>query len=71
VSLATELLVRWAPILRGLELRSGSKGRFEVTLDGQLVFSKAALDRFPEDGEVPRIFEKVLGPPAPWRSAKR
>ena len=26
-------------------------GVFEVTVDGTLLFSKKALDRFPEDGE--------------------
>src|SRR5207247_10106097 len=43
VSLANELLAGWAPILRTVELRSGSTGWFEVILDGDLVFSKAQL----------------------------
>jgi len=30
----------------------GSKGQFDVTADGELVFSKWEVDRFPEDGEV-------------------
>lgn len=29
-----------------------SGGVFEVELDGELVFSKKALDRFPEDAEI-------------------
>jgi selenoprotein W-related protein len=29
-----------------------SGGVFEVTVDGTLVFSKRALDRFPEHGEI-------------------
>jgi selT/selW/selH-like putative selenoprotein len=67
VSLATEILVRWAPIMRTVEIRSGEKGRFEVSLDGKPVFSKAASDRFPEPGEVTRTFEKELGPRLEWR----
>lgn len=67
MSLADELLGRWAPIMRGLELRSGASGRFEITLDGELVFSKAALGRFPEAGEVARSFEEKLGAPIAWR----
>ena len=27
-------------------------GRFEVTMDGELVFSKLAEGRFPEDSEI-------------------
>lgn len=34
------------------ELISGSGGVFEITVDGKKVFSKKALGRFPEDGEI-------------------
>jgi predicted Rdx family selenoprotein len=67
VSLASELLARWAPIMRTVELRSGGSNRFEITLDGELLFSKKALDRFPEPGEIAGLFERRLGPPLEWR----
>jgi selT/selW/selH-like putative selenoprotein len=67
VSLAKELLGRWAPIMRTVELQSGSSGRFEITLDGELLFSKKASGRFPKPGEVAGLFEKKLGPPLEWR----
>jgi len=35
-----------------VELIEGKDGVFEVTVDGDLVFSKRALGRFPDDGEV-------------------
>ena len=70
MSLATEILVRWAPIMRTVDLRSGEKGRFEVTLDGKPVFSKAATKRHAEPGEVARLMEATLGPPLDWREAK-
>jgi selenoprotein W-related protein len=35
-----------------VELVPSHGGRFEVSLDGKLVFSKKATGRFPEDGEV-------------------
>ena len=35
-----------------VSLRTGSKGRFEVTLDDQLIFSKVKLHRFPNPGEI-------------------
>jgi selenoprotein W-related protein len=34
------------------ELLASRGGVFEVSVDGKLVFSKRALDRFPEPGEV-------------------
>lgn len=50
-----------------VSLRSGSKGRFEVTLDEQLIFSKLKLHRFPSRGEILKLAEPVLGPPIDWR----
>ena len=35
-----------------VELLKGTSGAFEVTIDGELVFSKQALGRFPSDEEV-------------------
>jgi selenoprotein W-related protein len=68
VSLAGALLGGWAPIMRAVELQSGSEGRFEISLDGELVFSKKQLGRFPKPGEIAGLFEKKLGPPLEWRS---
>ncbi len=48
-------------------LRTGSKGRFEVTLDDRLIFSKAKLRRFPYSGEILKLAEPTLGPPLDWR----
>jgi selT/selW/selH-like putative selenoprotein len=50
-----------------VSLRSGSKGRFEVALDDELIFSKAKLKRFPQRGEILRLAEPVLGQPIDWR----
>jgi selT/selW/selH-like putative selenoprotein len=40
------------------EIQPGSKGSFEVSLDGKLLFSKLKEHRFPEADE---IFSKVDG----------
>ena len=64
--MAAELIARWAPYLN-VELRAGSKGRFEVSLDGRLLFSKAELKRFPAEGEIVSLVAPALGPPAEWR----
>jgi selenoprotein W-related protein len=63
VALADEVLGQWAPILTGLELQSGRGGRLEVSVDDELVFSKAELGRFPEDGEISRLLRERLGEP--------
>ena len=64
--MAAELIARWAPYLT-LELVPGEKGMFEVSLDGNLVFSKTELKRFPAEGEIVSLLTPALGEPAPWR----
>lgn len=54
---------RWAPIIRTVELVPSSKGRFEVTLDDELLFSKANLGRHAEPGEVVALVADRVGPP--------
>ena len=41
------------------DLRPSRGGVFEVNVNGALVFSKKALGRFPEEGEVLRIVRKA------------
>ena len=50
-----------------VSLRTGSKGRFEVTIDDQLIFSKVKLRRFPNRGEILALAEPMLGPQIAWR----
>lgn len=38
-------------------LIKGKDGVFDVMVDGELVFSKHRVGRFPEPGEVPRLME--------------
>ena len=42
-------------------LEKSSGGVFEVSLDGELLFSKKALGRFPQPGEVEKVLEPRLG----------
>lgn len=62
VGLTDELLQGWAPIIETIELVPSSKGRFEVTLDGDLIFSKASLGRHASPGEVVGLVRDRLGP---------
>jgi len=42
------------------ELVKGQGGVFEIALDGELIFSKKALERFPAPGEVEAALAKRL-----------
>jgi len=44
-------------------LQPSSRGRFEVTLDGELIFSKAALGRHAKAGEIVKVVAQRVGPP--------
>ena len=56
------MLTGWAPIIETIELIPSSKGRFEVIVDGELVFSKAALGRHAQAGEVVGLVRERIGP---------
>jgi selenoprotein W-related protein len=59
-----KILQGWGPITKSFELIMASWGTFEVTLDGELIFSKWALgQRFPKPGELEAIIEARIGPP--------
>jgi selT/selW/selH-like putative selenoprotein len=45
-----------------VELIPSSKGRFEVTLDGELIFSKASLGRHARPAEVAGLVRDRIGP---------
>jgi len=44
-----------------VKLIEGKDGVFEVVVEGDLVFSKRRIGRFPDDGEVVRIINRNSG----------
>jgi selenoprotein W-related protein len=62
VGLTDELLTGWAPVIKDIELLPSSKGRFEVTLDDELIFSKANLGRHAKPGEIAGLVRERIGP---------
>lgn len=56
-----ELLADFAPVIKTLTLIPSSGGRFEVEVDGELIYSKKATGRHAEPGEIRRLFQKVTG----------
>jgi selenoprotein W-related protein len=59
--LADELLQKFTPFIESLTLTPSSGGRFEVTLNDELIYSKKELGRHAEPGEVARLFEEKTG----------
>ena len=57
-SLEVELKSKFEHV--NIELISSGGGVFEVTLEKDLIFSKKALERFPEDGEVEKLIQENL-----------
>ena len=43
-----------------VELIAGSGGVYEVELDGKMIFSKKALNRFPDDGEIIKLVGELM-----------
>lgn len=60
MSLATELLEAFEPEIETLTLIPSDGGRFEITVNGDLIYSKLATARHAESGEVAGLIRKLL-----------
>ena len=49
-------------MIADISMLPSSRGRFEVTLDGDLIFSKAALGRHAQAGEIAGLVRDRIGP---------
>ena len=61
MSLAEELLKNYEHMIEELTLVPSDGGRFEVTVNGQLLFSKLSTHRHAEAGEVLGLVRKLVG----------
>lgn len=59
--MALELLSYFQKSVAELTLIPSEGGRFEVSLNGDLIFSKLATERFPEPKELKQIIEARTG----------
>jgi len=60
VSLVDELLKDYEHVIESVTLIPSDGGRFEVSANGQLVFSKLQLKRHAEAGEIINIISKIV-----------
>jgi selenoprotein W-related protein len=61
VSLTEELLKNYEHVIETMTLVPSDGGRFEVTVNGQLLYSKLATHRHAETGEVLGLVKKLVG----------
>jgi len=61
VSLTDELLKHYEHVVEEIKLIPSDGGRFEVSVNGQLLYSKLALHRHAEPGEVLGLVRKIVG----------
>ena len=55
--MAEQLLVAYKKDVAAFSLVPSDQGRFELSLDGELVFSKLQEGRFPDHGEVEALID--------------
>ncbi len=61
----SDLIRDYQHVIVDLTLRMGEKGVFDVEVDGQLLFSKHAVKRHAEPGEVLQLFKNFVGADVP------
>ncbi len=60
--LAQELLTTFEQDLAAVSLVPDTGGKFEVHLDGQMIFSRKDQGRFPESKELKQLIRDVIDP---------
>jgi selenoprotein W-related protein len=61
VSLTEELLKNLEHVIEEITLVPSEGGRFEVTVNGQLIYSKLQTHRHAEPGEVLKLVRTIVG----------
>jgi selenoprotein W-related protein len=61
VSLTEELLKNYEHVIEAITLVPSEGGRFEVTVNGQLLYSKLETHRHAAPGEVWELVKKIVG----------
>lgn len=62
---ASDILGSYQHVIDSLTFTTGSKGVFDVTVDGELLYSKAETGRHAEPGEVLQLFKEKYGDGVP------
>ena len=65
MSAANDILGSYQHVIESFTLTHGSKGIFDVTVDGDMLYSKAEAGRHAEPGEVFQLFVDQYGEGVP------
>lgn len=65
MSAISDLIHDYQHVIVDVTLRMGEKGVFDVEVDGQMLFSKHAVNRHAEPGEVLQLFKNFVGADIP------
>ncbi len=57
-----DLLTNYQHVIDDLQIVTGSKGVFDVVVNGQTIYSKAETGRHANPGEVLELFTALVGP---------
>lgn len=60
MSLSAELFEHFEHVIESLTLIPSDGGRFEVSLNGQLIYSKVQTKRHAEAGEIVNLISKIV-----------
>ena len=62
MSVTKDLLSNYQHVIEDLRLVTGGQGIFDVTVDGELIYSKGQTGRHANEGEVLKLFSEHVGP---------
>ncbi len=62
MSAVSDLLSNYQHVITDLQIVTGSKGVFDVKVDGELIYSKHQTGRHAEPGEILSLFTELVGP---------
>jgi hypothetical protein len=62
VRTVADLLHDYQHVIDDVRMVTGSKGVFDVVVDGQVLFSKGQARRHAKPGEVLALFRQLIGP---------
>lgn len=61
MSAVSDLVSNYQHVITSLALVMGGSGVFDVTVDGEMLYSKKETGRHAEDGEVLSLFSELVG----------
>ncbi len=63
--MADDILRNYQHVIESFTFITGTKGVFELEVNGKLLYSKKGLGRHAEQGEVLGLFQDFIGPDTP------